>query len=105
MIIYIAAPYSKGDIGENLHTVFEVADAILMKGHIPYIPHLTHFWHIVSPKPLGFWYKYDLYFLNLCDALIRIPGDSIGADREEARATQLGKTIFHSIDEIPWLTS
>ena len=45
----------------------------------------------------------DLQFLPFCDAVFRIAGESVGADREVARAEELGKIIYHFLDEVPEL--
>jgi hypothetical protein len=37
--------------------------------------------------------------------VLRIPGESRGADIEMAKAKELGKTIFMSLDEIPNVSS
>ena len=41
----------------------------------------------------------------MCDAVLRIPGESKGADIEMAKAKELGKIIFTSLEEIPTLNS
>ena len=40
----------------------------------------------------------------MCDAVLRIPGESRGADLEMAKAKDLGKIIFTSLEEIPSLS-
>ncbi len=100
MIIYIAGPYSKGDVAQNVKNAIDAADALIELGHTPYLPHLTHFWHIISPKRLQFWYDYDYQFLPFCDALLRIPGASLGADNEVDAAKRLCIPIFYSLEEV-----
>jgi len=100
MIIYIAAPYEKGDIAVNVHNVIKVADAIVEKGHTPFIPHLSLVWDFISPKPRSFWLEYDREFLPLCDCLLRLDGESPGADKEVELAKSLGIPIYYSVDEI-----
>jgi hypothetical protein len=41
--------------------------------------------------------------LEKCDAVLRIPGESRGADIEMAKAKELGKIVFTSLEEIPSL--
>lgn len=36
-----------------------------------------------------------------CDAVLRLPGASRGADRDVARAQALGLPVYHHIDELP----
>jgi hypothetical protein len=35
-----------------------------------------------------------------CDALLRLPGESIGADIEVAFARQIGQPVFYSVSEL-----
>ena len=101
MIIYIAAPYSNGDVAWNVNIAIQFADALIEKGHTPYIPHLTHFWHLISPKLKEFWLEYDLQFLPICDALYRGLGYSKGADGEVERAKKLGIPVYYRMEDIP----
>ncbi len=101
MRIYVAGPYSKGDVAVNVKNAVFAADIIVAKGHTPYIPHLTHFWHMLSPRPYGFWLDYDAEWLTLCDALYRIPGESMGADTEVAIAERLHLPIYYRLEDIP----
>jgi len=98
---YIAAPYTQGDPVENTHAVIKAADALLLKGHVPYIPHLNLLWHIVSPKPVEFWYDYDLEWLRCCDCVLRIGGESPGADKEVEEAVRLGLPVYFNMNIIP----
>jgi hypothetical protein len=43
---------------------------------------------------------YDLNWLAKCDAVLRLPGASSGADREVEYAQKLGIPVFYSIEEI-----
>lgn len=98
--IYIAGPYSKGDVESNVHKAIETANTLADMGFAPYVPHFTHYWHIKFPRPYEFWLELDNEFLPFCDALLRLPGESSGADKEEQFAAKLGKPIFHSIQEL-----
>jgi hypothetical protein len=100
--IYIASAYTKGDVAQNVKRVIDVADKLVKMGHIPYVPHLTHFWHIISPKKISFWYNYDLSFLEYwAEAVLRIPNDSDGADNEVKVAKYLNMPVYYSVDSIP----
>jgi len=101
MLIYIASPYSLGDIAVNVRNSLMVADEVLKKGHIPFCPCLTHFWHFLSPKPWEVWLEIDSAILERCDALLRLDGDSEGADREVGQARYLGIPIYYSLEEVP----
>ena len=100
MLVYIAAPYTNGDIGQNIKRVIDCADELCELGHTPFIPHLTHLWHLISPKSRDFWCAYDLIWLDLCDALLRLPGESPGADREVEMAKMWCIPVYYSIAEL-----
>lgn len=94
MRVYIAGPYTKGDVALNVRDAILAGDAVLKAGHTPFIPHLTHFWHMVCPGPYQQWIDLDLKWLPLCDALIRLPGESSGADGEATLARTLGIPVY-----------
>lgn len=93
MRVYIAGPYTKGDVAQNVVLAIRIGDYVADKGHIPFIPHLSHFWHMITPRPYEYWIEYDLRWLELCDIMIRIEGESAGAEKEEAWAKRLGRRI------------
>jgi hypothetical protein len=99
--IYVAGPYTKGDVATNVRAAIIAADNLRTLGHTPYIPHLSHFWHLLIPHEIDFWYALDMEWLEQCDALFRIEGESVGADREEERARELGLIILRSYDDLP----
>ena len=101
LLIYISAPYSLGDVVTNVRFACEVGDKILTKGHIPFVPHLTHFWHFISPKSWEEWMKIDTAIVKRCDALLRVNGKSIGADMEVTVALDAGIPVYYSLEEIP----
>jgi hypothetical protein len=98
--VYIAAPYSLGDIFINIRTVIEVADELLDEGYVPFVPHLTGFWHFHSPKHYDEWLDYDNEWLQVCDCLLRLDGNSSGADREVNEMTKLGRPVYDNIEEL-----
>jgi hypothetical protein len=49
------------------------------------------------------WMAVDLAWVAVADAVLRLPGDSAGADQEVAEAERLGLPVFHSVaDAIRW---
>jgi len=94
MRIYIAGPYTKGDVEQNVFNAIKYGEFIRATGHTPFIPHLTHFWHIISEHDYEYWMQLDRDWLEVCDALVRLPGESAGADREVEWAKELGLPIL-----------
>jgi hypothetical protein len=98
MKVYVAGPYTKGDVALNVRAAIEAADRLLKAGYVPFLPHVTHFWHLVCPGPYEQWIAYDLEWLPSCQALVRLPGESAGADGEVARARELGIPVFEGVE-------
>jgi hypothetical protein len=104
MRIYIAGAYTKGDIALNIREAILMADKLIELGHIPYIPHLTHFWHLISPKEYRFWLEYDNNFIDYwAEGLLRLNNSSAGADGEVTRAQKVGIPIYYDIKDLPKL--
>ena len=95
--VYIAGPYTKGDVVVNVQAAVKAAEELVKAGHVPYVPHLTHLWHLIEPHPPQFWYDYDFHWLRRCDCLIRLPGKSTGADNEMVVAKELCMPIYRSV--------
>ena len=98
--VYIAGPYSKPDPVVNTRNTILVANHLVEVGFVPFVPHLTLLWHMVSPQDINFWYSYDNEWLEKCDALFRLDGDSPGADKEVQLAHKLGIPVFWSVSEL-----
>jgi len=97
--VYIAGPYTKGDVVLNVRAAITMAEGVAAHGHIPYVPHTTMLWHMIMPHTPEFWYQYDKEWLAHCDALIRIPGESVGADAEVEKAEELGIQVYYSLGD------
>ena len=102
MKIYIAGPYTKGDTAMKVRaSIFAQNYLEWTLGHMAYNPLLSHFQHMVIPHDIEFWYKKDIEWLLECDAVLRLEGESVGADREVEIARTHGMTIYTSVFEIP----
>lgn len=98
--VYIAGPYSSGDVGENVHNAMLTADRILDAGLIPYCPHLWHYQHIMTPRPQSEWLGLVMEWISMCNCIIRMPGDSAGADLEVDYAKQCGLRVYHHLHDL-----
>lgn len=97
--IYIAGPYTNGDVVINVIEAIRAAEMIINDGFDVYIPHLAHFWHLISPHEHEFWMRRDFVWLKECDGLYRIEGKSTGADREIELMKQLMRPIFYKRED------
>lgn len=94
MKVYVAGPYFSDPV-KNTDRAIEVGNMVLEYGHVPYVPHLTHFWNrLHTEHPEETWLAMHLEWLESCDAVIRLPGASNGADAEVARAKELGLPVY-----------
>lgn len=99
-LIYIAGPYTNPDPVLNVRRAVEVGEEVSAHGMVPVVPHLTMFWHLISPHPLEWWYAHDLDLLAHCHAIFRFPGASTGADAEVEFARARGIPVFESMDAL-----
>lgn len=110
--IYVAGPYSGRDREEidiNVNKAVDAGIEIFLKGHFPYVPHLTDLVDSRAKetgKELN-WHdfiQWDMPWLKVCDALLYL-GSSYGADLELEEAKRLRKRIFYSVEEVPKIRS
>jgi len=98
--VYIAGPYTKGDVAVNVANAIVVADELMTAGYTPYCPHLSHFQHLLEPRPYEDWIALDIEWVRVCDFVLRLPGESAGADGEVIEALKLGIPVVGSIAEL-----
>jgi hypothetical protein len=98
--VYVAGPYTKGDVAQNVRNAFKAANELADLGYAPFVPHSTHFWHMLFPRPYEFWLDLDNQFLPMCEAILRLPGESNGADLEVALGLSKDIPVFYGISEL-----
>ena len=115
LLVLIAGPYLSGTGGDpekvaaNRARLESLALPIYARGHLPVVGE----W-LVLPiiQAAGGRHHGDAVFqayqypvaqrlLERCDAVLRIPGESRGADLDVARARQLGLPVYTSVNELP----
>ena len=100
IVVYLSSPYTKGDQALNVRKQMEVTDKLMDKGFCTITPLYTHFQHMFMPRDYEDWMKIDLELIRRCDVVLRLPGESSGADREVAYAEELGIPVKHAIWEL-----
>ncbi len=101
--IYIAGPLSADTEEEmiaNSEIAQHVAYELIKKGYVPFIPHLSVYTSFRDKVDYEWWMKYCFAWLEQCDALFFI-GESPGANREIARADEIGLRLFYKLDDVP----
>jgi hypothetical protein len=118
-MILISGPYMSGTNGDeaaiarNLKAMEDYALPIFEKGHIAVVGEWLA-WPVIrqaggesqaSEQFSQYQYPVAHRLLEKCDAVLRIPGESRGADLEMAKAKEMGKVIFTNIDDIPEISN
>lgn len=97
-LVYIAGPYTKPDPVVNTRVALGTWDRLWDSDLVvPIVPHLSMFQQLLHPRDWEEWLEYDFAIIDHCDALLRIPGESKGAELEIEHATKHGKPVFHTV--------
>lgn len=101
-IVYISGPMSSsGEPGTNLNRAALAAAMLMDAGFLPFVPHLSWIQHAITPwVPLERLKETTLSWVDRSDALLRLHGDSEGADGEVLRAVSLGIPVFYSVHHL-----
>src|ERR1700761_2814102 len=114
LIILIAGPYRSGTnddpslIARNLDRLESYALPIYQAGHIPMIgewvalPVMRQGGSTSPGDAISEQYQYPVArrLLQRCDAVLRIPGESKGADDDVRQARELGLPVYFRMEEI-----
>jgi hypothetical protein len=115
LMILIAGPYRSGTgddpalMERNLRTLEAVAVPLYMAGYIPLIGEwiaLPLLREAGSTRPGDEVYDEILYpianrLLSRCDAVLRLPGASKGADEDVRLAKERGLAVYESLSDVP----
>jgi hypothetical protein len=115
LMILIAGPYRSGTNDEpdrlaaNLASLESVSWPIFRAGHVPMIgewvalPVMRAAGSTAVGDPISEEILYPTAdrLLQHCDAVLRLPGESKGADQDVALATERGLPVYYRLDEIP----
>lgn len=95
--VYISGPITKGDRERNLQQAMDAHLALLTAGFAPICPHLTMLLPHAWTTEHGVWIECDLPWVAVADALLRLPGESAGAEAECDFAFECGVPVFSSL--------
>ena len=78
------------------------AEQLFDAGFAPLVPHLTFFHRdqFTSRMHHEEWMQHDLPWVAVCDAVLRLPGESRGADVECSFAASLSIPVFTSLGDL-----
>ncbi|WP_410657586.1 DUF4406 domain-containing protein [Amycolatopsis sp. lyj-112] len=115
LLILIAGPYRSGTgddpelLARNLARLEEAAWPIFRSGHVPMIGEWVALpvlrgaggKTIADPVAKDVMYPTADRLLHHCDAVLRLPGESTGADQDVAIALSRGLAVYHHLEDIP----
>lgn len=108
MWIMVSGPYSHdaktaAEREANLRELNKIALEVFGKGHLPLIGvNLALPMTLLAPdRYTELMMPISLALAERCDAVLRVGGESFGADQEVQLFEQAGKPVFRSLDEIP----
>ena len=114
-MILVAGPYRSGTnddpdkMAENLHWLESVTLTIFRAGYIPMIGEwvaLPLLRLAGGERPGDAAWQEILYpvanrLITRCDAVLRLPGESKGADEDVRLATELGLAVYYRLEDVP----
>ena len=115
LLILIAGPYRSGTgddpalMAANLERLEQAAWPLFRAGHLPMIGEWVALPVLASagqPDPLGPLAQRVMYptaerLLAHCDAVLRLPGASTGADQDVAIARERGLPVYFRLEDVP----
>ncbi|KZB86605.1 NUDIX hydrolase [Amycolatopsis regifaucium] len=114
-MILIAGPFRSGTgddpelLARNLARLEEAAWPIFRSGHLPMIGEWVALpvlrgaggKTVTDPVAEEVMYPTADRLLHHCDAVLRLPGESTGADQDVAIALSRGLAVYHRVEDIP----
>ncbi|NUT92505.1 MAG: DUF4406 domain-containing protein [Saccharothrix sp.] len=114
-MILIAGPYRSGTnddptlMARNLARLEQAAWPIFRSGHVPMIGewvalpvlHGAGATSPTDPAAEAIMYPTAHRLLQHCDAVLRLPGKSTGADEDVRIAQERGLPVYHRVEDIP----
>lgn len=115
MMILIAGPYRSGTgddpekMAANLRRLEQASYPIFQAGHVPMIGEWVALpiWHTAGGQAVGdALYEEILHptagrLIERCDAILRLPGESKGADNDVRLARERGIPVYTRVEDIP----
>jgi len=98
--VYIAGPYTQGGMDTNVYNALRMWHVLWEAGYSPFCPHLSLLLHLHQTRPYADWLDYDMDWLACCDAMLRLEGESSGADKEAAAMARMGRSVYTNVADL-----
>lgn len=96
-LAYISGPISKGDRADHVARAVEVFGWLVKLGYAPICPQLSIYAEDLHGLTLSHdtWLEVDLPWLSYADLIVRLEGESVGADIEVREANDLELPVVY----------
>lgn len=92
-LVYVAGPITGDPFGCVRQSMY-AWESLRAAGCVPICPQWSVIAEMVEPQDYERWLEYDFDLIRRSDALLRLDGDSPGADREVDFARTIGVPVF-----------
>lgn len=100
-LIYIAGPMALGSMAHNIRMAWEAAERLIDEGFSPIVPQNNFFREIMAKqRSHAEWLDIDKPLVLASSAILRLPGESKGADQEVRWAFENHIPVFQSIEDL-----
>lgn len=99
-IVYISGPITKGNKNHNIFQAMEAHQRLLLLRFSVIDPMPSMLYPFNNEIEHQAWLENDLPHVRVASAVLRLPGESLGAEMECLYAEQCGVPIYHSIEEL-----
>jgi hypothetical protein len=97
--VYVSGPITKGNRTTNFYQGCQAQKLLMESGEYAVMNPMLTIMHPDEPNiSWDCWLATDLAFIEVCDELIRLPGESRGGDRETAYAREIGIPVVEACD-------
>lgn len=100
--VYISGPITKGNRNHNYFQALEAEAELMRNNFAPLNPMQTMVLPFAWDGEFDHarWLERDFAWIAVCDAVLRIPGESVGAEAEREFAEKCGIPVFCSLKDL-----
>lgn len=100
--VYLSGPITAGNRNHNFHQSVEAQRELMLAGFAPLNPMQTMILPFAWEKdfPHALWLECDFAWIEVADAVLRLPGYSVGADAELEFAQEKGVPVFYALGQL-----
>lgn len=99
-LIYISGPITRGDKIHNHHQAILAHRELIKLGFSVINPMVSMTYEWNSEIPHEAWLENDLPHVAAAEAVLRLPGESLGAEMECLYAEECGVPIYTSVEDL-----